>query len=246
MMLAGCTAASNGTLQKGAPSSGSSAAPTTTTTPVAATSTLPLTRLTPGLAVASVTAAQVCRPGFAAKVPPVPTSRARAVFAAYKISWSRHSAYQLDHLIPVSLGGSNAAANLWPQPHAAAASLHKDQLENKLHALVCTDHLRMATAQKAIRSDWVAAYQKYGGLTALTYPNAKAHVAPRATKAPATRSTVTTAPPTTSAPHSVVPAPTTVDDHGGAMAECNDGTLSYSAHHQGTCSHHGGVAIWFR
>lgn len=30
----------------------------------------------------------------------------------------------------------------------------------------------------------------------------------------------------------------------GATARCRDGTLSYSQHHQGTCSHHGGVAEW--
>lgn len=30
----------------------------------------------------------------------------------------------------------------------------------------------------------------------------------------------------------------------GATARCSDGTLSYSQHHQGTCSHHGGVAEW--
>ncbi len=28
-------------------------------------------------------------------------------------------------------------------------------------------------------------------------------------------------------------------------AKCNDGTVSYSAHHSGTCSHHGGVMFWF-
>jgi hypothetical protein len=33
---------------------------------------------------------------------------------------------------------------------------------------------------------------------------------------------------------------------GGATAKCNDGTLSYSQHHQGTCSHHHGVAIWYK
>jgi hypothetical protein len=27
-------------------------------------------------------------------------------------------------------------------------------------------------------------------------------------------------------------------------AECSDGWTSYSAHFQGTCSHHGGVAVW--
>lgn len=30
----------------------------------------------------------------------------------------------------------------------------------------------------------------------------------------------------------------------GPMARCRDGTLSYSAHRRGTCSHHGGVAEW--
>jgi hypothetical protein len=29
-------------------------------------------------------------------------------------------------------------------------------------------------------------------------------------------------------------------------ALCRDGTLSYSAHHQGTCSNHGGVSVWYR
>jgi hypothetical protein len=30
----------------------------------------------------------------------------------------------------------------------------------------------------------------------------------------------------------------------GATAKCADGTYSYSQHHSGTCSHHGGVAQW--
>jgi Protein of unknown function (DUF3761) len=30
----------------------------------------------------------------------------------------------------------------------------------------------------------------------------------------------------------------------GATARCRDGTYSFSQHHQGTCSHHGGVAMW--
>jgi len=30
----------------------------------------------------------------------------------------------------------------------------------------------------------------------------------------------------------------------GATAQCRDGTYSFSQHHQGTCSHHGGVAKW--
>lgn len=30
----------------------------------------------------------------------------------------------------------------------------------------------------------------------------------------------------------------------GATAKCRDGTYSFSLHHSGTCSHHGGVAAW--
>jgi hypothetical protein len=30
----------------------------------------------------------------------------------------------------------------------------------------------------------------------------------------------------------------------GATARCRDGTYSFSRHHSGTCSRHGGVAAW--
>ena len=32
----------------------------------------------------------------------------------------------------------------------------------------------------------------------------------------------------------------------GATAECGDGTYSFSLHHSGSCSHHGGVAQWLQ
>ncbi|WP_416405484.1 GmrSD restriction endonuclease domain-containing protein [Arthrobacter sp. LFS091] len=47
--------------------------------------------------------------------------------------------------------------------------------------------------------------------------------------------------PAPAAPAAPAPAP-----GGGATALCNDGTLSYSATHRGTCSHHGGVAVWYK
>ena len=50
---------------------------------------------------------------------------------------------------------------------------------------------------------------------------------------PPTRVPVPTAPPTTGAG---VPS--------GVTAVRRDGTISYSAHRQGTCSHHGGVGTW--
>jgi hypothetical protein len=42
-----------------------------------------------------------------------------------------------------------------------------------------------------------------------------------------------------------VPDPIAADTPpAGATAQCNDGTYSFSQHHSGTCSHHGGVATW--
>jgi hypothetical protein len=32
----------------------------------------------------------------------------------------------------------------------------------------------------------------------------------------------------------------------GASAICGDGTYSFSMHHSGTCSHHGGIATWLQ
>lgn len=43
------------------------------------------------------------------------------------------------------------------------------------------------------------------------------------------------------APHRTTQAPQYPAD---ATAICADGWVSYSAHRQGTCSHHGGVARW--
>lgn len=34
-------------------------------------------------------------------------------------------------------------------------------------------------------------------------------------------------------------------NNSGATAKCRDGSLSYSAHRRGTCSHHGGVSVWY-
>ncbi|MFS8114879.1 DUF3761 domain-containing protein [Rhizobium jaguaris] len=43
---------------------------------------------------------------------------------------------------------------------------------------------------------------------------------------------------------SMVHSPERSGHHGHEVAICGDGTHSYSHHHQGTCSHHHGVAKW--
>jgi hypothetical protein len=77
----------------------------------------------------------------------------RRVFAAYGIAPHQPpGAYEMDHLVPLELGGSNAIANLWPE---AAPGFHdKDQVENTLHARVCSGAMNIDEAQRAIAADW--------------------------------------------------------------------------------------------
>jgi hypothetical protein len=66
---------------------------------------------------------------------------------------------EIDHLLPLELGGLDNIQDLWPQP---APSYHwKDKLENFLKHEVCvTKKLELAAAQKCIMDDWVACYEK--------------------------------------------------------------------------------------
>jgi hypothetical protein len=42
----------------------------------------------------------------------------------------------------------------------------------------------------------------------------------------------------------IVHSPSCGSEHQRQTAVCRDGSVSYSEHHSGTCSHHGGVAEW--
>ncbi len=69
------------------------------------------------------------------------------------------SLYELDHLIPLELGGAPAAvANLWPEPYASRSGARsKDVVENRLRDEVCAGALTLAAAQHAIASNWETA-----------------------------------------------------------------------------------------
>ena len=124
----------------------------------------PNRQLTPGSLLATSTKARICTAGYTATVRHVTTATRQQVFAAYRIGYPPPTgAYELDHLIPLELGGGNAATNLWPQPyHSGTGSADvKDHLENHLHALVCSGQVQLVAAQTAMAGDWWAAAARY-------------------------------------------------------------------------------------
>jgi hypothetical protein len=92
------------------------------------------------------------------------------------------SDYEEDHLVSLELGGSpTSIKNLWPEPYAGDGARLKDQVENRLHQLVCDHQLPLKTARHAIATNWYRAY--------LTYVGNPAPPTTRTTTTPATRTT---------------------------------------------------------
>lgn len=123
---------------------------------------LPDPKITPGH-VFDVTIQDICTPGYSKKVRAVTAKLKRQAYAQYGITSWKPGDYEVDHLIPLSLGGSNSIRNLWPQSYKTSPwNAHvKDVLERRLHRLVCAGKVDLKTAQQEIATDWIKAYQKY-------------------------------------------------------------------------------------
>lgn len=123
---------------------------------------VPRRSLTPGAAFA-VGKARICVSGYSASVRNVPQAEATAVYDRYGVAHVPY-AHEVDHLVSLEIGGSNAIANLWPEPYAGRwGARTKDVLENRLHELVCSGRLALRTAQRIEARNWVAAYRRYVG-----------------------------------------------------------------------------------
>jgi hypothetical protein len=69
--------------------------------------------------------------------------------------------YELDHLIPLELGGAPSdVANLWPEASDPAPGYHeKDLVENFLHDMVCGGTIPLSVAQEKIAHGWRKVYE---------------------------------------------------------------------------------------
>lgn len=125
---------------------------------------LPDPQLTPGVT-RPVPIGDLCSAQHDEVVRPVPNALRRQVLSEYGVPNTRAGEYEVDYLITPGLGGTDDIRNLWPEPHYDTAwnSYAKDQLEERLHHMVCTGELDLSIAQRQIASNWIVAYKKYFG-----------------------------------------------------------------------------------
>jgi hypothetical protein len=129
---------------------------------------LPDPRLTPGRADPSLTRDELCAPGFSTKTIRRHGSRASGdeIYRTYGVTRNDPPCpCEIDHLIPLGIGGSSDRGNLWPQSYSAVPwnSKRKDELETQLRTEVCSGKIELLAAQHEIATDWIAAYQKRFG-----------------------------------------------------------------------------------
>ena len=122
---------------------------------------VPRKSLSPG-AVRTTNTNTVCNLPPAASVHPIPISVEAEVFAEYHITNpARQSRYILDYLVPLALGGATSAANVWPAAVKGTGFFEKVQLDHILKSLVCRRYLTLRQAQRALETNWYAAWLKY-------------------------------------------------------------------------------------
>lgn len=128
--------------------------------------------LTPGALDPNVTQdniqSTICTPGYTKMVRPPEriTHRLKIqIMATYGYSGDLRD-YELDHFIPLELGGCpDCVTNLWPELYdSSLGAKQKDRVENYLHRQVCSGEITLKEAQDAIRNDWVRVYEQIGSV----------------------------------------------------------------------------------
>jgi hypothetical protein len=122
---------------------------------------LPDASCTPGAVFPDAAPAVICVPGYTTKVRSVSTKLKKQIYTAYGLSYPPPTGtYELDHLVPLALGGSNDAANLFPEAATPVPGFkEKDVVEVYLYQEMCAGHIPLQAAQAQIAANWLGVYQ---------------------------------------------------------------------------------------
>lgn len=132
---------------------------------------LPIRTITPGSVRPGVTKLELCDKSFrTGRIRNVPDSVKETVRRAYGMTHKRdlwcnsEQGCEIDHLVPLLLGGSNDTTNLFPQAYEGHWNAHhKDRLEVRMKRLVCADQVDLLDAQGIFMTNWIDGYKKYIG-----------------------------------------------------------------------------------
>jgi hypothetical protein len=121
---------------------------------------VPKKELTPG-AVTTTNTTEVCDRTPAQNAQTIPPGLDPEVFSEYGIGLNQQGRYLLDLLVPVSLGGAMTLSNIWPATLQGTGFVQKAQLDHILKDDVCHRFLTLRQAQRALETNWYAAWLKY-------------------------------------------------------------------------------------
>jgi hypothetical protein len=135
---------------------------------------LPNTKLTPGAINPAVNQGNIrstiCVSGWTKTVrPPVTYTnqlKYSQLLSGYNLNGDLNMKnYEEDHIVPLEVGGNpSSPLNLFPEPRNIKFSSYlKDQLENRMHQLVCAGQITLKAAQAVFLSNWEKGYAKYMG-----------------------------------------------------------------------------------
>ncbi|MBI3305777.1 HNH endonuclease [Candidatus Nomurabacteria bacterium] len=124
---------------------------------------LPDKDCTPGAIFENATRKEICVKGYSKTVRNVSVSLKKKIFDQYGIDYPvPFGSYEIDHLIPLSLGGSNEIANLWPKSAEYPGFYEKNITGNYLLEQVCAGNIALSIAQERIAKDWFSIYTALG------------------------------------------------------------------------------------
>ncbi len=121
---------------------------------------LPDPNCTPGDIFSDTPLDVMCAHGYTKTVRNVSLATKKKVYQMYGIAYPTvRGSYEMDHLIPLALGGNNNVANLFPEAASPAPGFkEKDVVEIYLYQQVCAGAINVGAAQLEIAKDWVAIY----------------------------------------------------------------------------------------
>ena len=124
---------------------------------------LPDHACTPGSVFPNATLEEICVSGYTQRVRKVSAATKRRVYQAYGFTYPQpRGAFEVDHLIPLAIGGNNEISNLFLEAAEPRPGYHeKDLVEIYLRQQVCARKMDLGPAQEQVATDWVAIYRAF-------------------------------------------------------------------------------------